>query len=202
MDKELTLRPATAGDARRLAHLWTITFPDKFGPILGDKAERIIFDWLRLSERHLQTTTVAEIEGMVAGYIVLETASAPRPDSGRWLWHALQLHNGIFGALRAFVLMVLIDNNRTLAPDEVYIEMLGVAPAWRGEGLAARLITHAESVARTKQATRLCLSVVSDNEIALNLYTKMGFKTTLTRQSRTLKWITGHSQYFEMSKPL
>lgn len=104
MSSEIILRPATFDDAQVLAQLWAGTFPDKFGPILGDKAERVLCDWLRLSERHLQTTTLAEIGEAVAGFMVLETPSAPRTDDGRWMWHALQLNNGIFGALRGMLL--------------------------------------------------------------------------------------------------
>jgi len=70
MNNTVTLRPAAPTDINALARLWVVTFPDKFGPTLGDKAERIICDWLRLSERHLETTTVAEINGVVAGYII------------------------------------------------------------------------------------------------------------------------------------
>ena len=196
------LRPATAADAERLAHLWVVTFPDKFGPILGRSAERVICDWLRLSQRHLQTTTLIEVDRMVAGYIVLETPSSPRQDNGRWLWRALQLHNGIFGALRGFVLMALIDHHRHAKDDEVYIEMLGVAPNWRGQGLARKLITHAQDVARAEGANALTLDVVSDNTVAIGLYEQMGFVITMERQSRVLYWITGHQRYLEMVKHL
>jgi len=202
MNNEVTLRQATPADIKSLARLWVATFPDKFGPILGDQAERVICDWLRLSKRHLQTTTVAEVNGVVTGYIILDTPSAPHPDNGRWLWQALQLHNGIFGALQSFILMVLININRRPDKNESYIEMLGVAPAWRGEGLAAQLLNHAETVARREGAVQLTLNVVNDNTVAINLYKKMGFEITLTQQSRALKWITGHSGYYEMTKKI
>jgi ribosomal protein S18 acetylase RimI-like enzyme len=202
MNNTVVLRPAVPIDIDALARLWVATFPDKFGPTLGDKAERIICDWLRLSERHLETTTVAEINGIVTGYIILDTPSAPTPDSGRWLWHAIQLHNGIFGALRSFVLMVLINDNHKPRSDEVYIEMLGVAPAWRGEGLAAKLLSHAETVAGEEGAAKLTLTVVSGNKAAITLYKKHGFETTHKKQSRILKWITGYSSYYQMVKQL
>lgn len=198
----MILRPATPNDISALARLWVVTFPDKFGPTLGDKAERIICDWLRLSERHLETTTVADINGMVAGYIILETPSSPTPDNGRWLWHAIQLHNGIFGALRSFMLMVLINDNRKPDSNEVYIEMLGVAPAWRGEGVAAKLLSHAEAVAREETVAKLTLTVVSGNEAAITLYKKCGFEATQKKQNRALKWVTGHSGYYQMIKQL
>lgn len=202
MSQEITLRPATLDDAKVLAQLWAATFPDKFGPILGDKAERVLCDWLRLSQRHLQTTTVAEIQEAVIGFIVLETPLAPRADDGRWLWHALQLNNGIFGALRGMLLMLLVDNDRQLSANEVYIEMLGVDQAWRGLGVARCLIEHAEGVVRQQGLNQLALAVVSDNTSALQLYEKMGFTIRAERRSRLLKWVTGHSGYYEMAKQL
>jgi ribosomal protein S18 acetylase RimI-like enzyme len=202
MTEEITLRPATLADAKVLAQLWVATFPDKFGPVLGKKAEPVLCDWLRLSERHLQTTTIAEIEGDVIGFIVLETPAAPRADDGRWLWHALQLNNGIFGALRGMLLMLLIDTNYQLNEDEGYIEMLGVDPAWRGQGVARHLITQAEAIACQQDLSQLTLVVVSDNTPAIHLYEKMGFAINSERRSRLLKWITGHPGYYEMVKYL
>ena len=202
MVEEITLRPAVLADAGELARLWVATFPDKFGPILGDKAEPVLCDWLRLSERHLQTTTVAEINGLVIGFIVLETAAAPRADDGRWLWHALQLNNGILGALRGMVLMLLVDYDHQLGKDEIYIELLGVDPDWRGQGVAHHLIAHAEAVARRQNATQLALAVVSENTPAIHLYEKIGFTIQAERRSRLLKWVTGHSGYYEMAKKL
>jgi ribosomal protein S18 acetylase RimI-like enzyme len=202
MGEEITLRPAILADAKILARLWLAAFPDKFGPVLGYKAERVLCDWLRLSERHLQTTIVAEIKGEVIGFIVLETPAAPHADDGRWLWHALQLNNGLFGALRGMLLMLLIDNDHRLKNNEAYIEMLGVDSAWRGQGVAQHLVAHAEAVARQQSLSQLTLAVVIDNTPALHLYEKMGFSTQTERRSWLLKWITGHPGYYEMSKPL
>lgn len=202
MSQEITLRPATLADAKVLAQLWAATFPDKFGPILGDKAERVLWDWLRLSQRHLQTTTIAQVEEAVVGYIVLETPLAPHADDGRWLWHALQLNNGIFGALRGLLLMLLINKNRPVSQDEAYIEMLGVDCAWRGQGVARCLVRHAEATVHQQGLTRLTLAVVTDNLPAIQCYKKMGFTICAEQHSRPLRWITGHSGYYEMTKEL
>jgi len=197
---QVTLRPATLADANVLARLWAVVFADKFGPILGDKTEPVLCDWLRLSQRHLQTTTLAEIEDAVVGFIVLETPSAPPPDDGRWLWHALQLHHGLIGALRALLLLLFVDNDHKLDKDEVYIEMLGVDPAWHGRGVASHLLHHAECVAQAEQTPHLTLNVVIDNRPALHLYKKCGFMIHAKKQSRILQWITGHAGYYEMTK--
>ena len=203
MTEAIKLRPAALADARRLAQLWAITFPDKFKLALGKKAEVVLYDWLRLSQRHLQTTTVAEIDELIVGFIVLETPGAPPVDDGRWLWHALQLNNGLLGALRGLLIMLLIDDHRRLGADEVYIEMLGVDPAWRGQGVARQLILHAETVADAHHTGRLTLNVMSDNRPAIHLYQKMGFKKAKPeKENLLLKWVTGHSGYYEMAKQL
>jgi ribosomal protein S18 acetylase RimI-like enzyme len=202
MPDEIILRPAKLNDAQRLAELWVAAFPDKFGPILGEKAELVLCDWLRLSQRHLQTTTLAEVNGCIVGFIVLETPLAPNLDDGRWLWHALQLHHGILGALRGLLLMLLVNTNHRPGAEELYIEMLGVDQTWRGLGIASHLMCHAETIARQQKLAHLALAVVSDNCPAIELYEKLGFKITLQRQSRLLKWITGHPGYYEMVKEL
>lgn len=198
----IELRQAQESDAESLARLWATVFPDKFGPVLGQNAERVLCDWFRLSRRHLPTTTLAEIEGRLAGFIVLETAGAPAPDDGRWLWHALQLHYGLLGALRGLLLMWLIDQQHRPGPAEVYIEMLGVDPAHQGQGLAHRLLCHAEAVAQQQQARQLSLSVVIDNAPALHLYHKLGFSITGQHLSRPLRWVTGHAGVYLMVKEL
>jgi ribosomal protein S18 acetylase RimI-like enzyme len=100
------------------------------------------------------------------------------------------------------MMMILIDNNYEPGDDEVYIEMLGVDPGWRGRGLGTRLVRHAETVARQIQASRLTLNVTCDNAPAIRLYHKLGFEIKLACQNRALKWMTGHRGYYEMIKQL
>ena len=98
--------------------------------------------------------------------------------------------------------MLLIDNDHQVNGDEIYIEMLGVDPAWRGQGVARHLIIHAETIACGQGLNQVALAVVSDNTPAIPLYEKMGFTISAERRSRLLKWITGHSGYCEMVKQL
>jgi ribosomal protein S18 acetylase RimI-like enzyme len=202
MTGEIVLRPATPADAKTLACLWMTTFPDKFGPIFGEQGEQILHDWFCLSQRHIETTTLLEVDGLVVGFIVLETASAPQVDSGRWLWHAIQLHNGIFGAVRSFMMMVLLDRDYQPGQDEVYIELLGVDPAWRGRGFGRQLLAHAEATAWAERVGQLTLNVVCDNAPAIALYRKLSFEVAGEYQSKILKWLTGHRGYYKMVKRL
>ncbi|MCB0192492.1 MAG: GNAT family N-acetyltransferase [Anaerolineae bacterium] len=202
MIDQVRLRSATRADTATIAHLWVDTFPDKFGPILGDKAEPILYDWLRLSESYLSTTTVAEVSGVVGGFIALKSPSSETPNNGRWFWHALQLHQSVGQAAWSFFKMSLLDSRRPVQNDEVYIEMLGVTPSWRGCGLASRLIRHAEDVAQRETVKKLSLNVVCDNATAIEVYHKLGFEMKRRMQSPGLTLLTGHQGYYEMVKYL
>lgn len=98
--------------------------------------------------------------------------------------------------------MVLIDTNHRCTADEIYIEMLGVAPEWRGRGVARRLMRHASAMAQLKQMRRLTLEVASDNRPAIGLYRKMGFEIQSDHRSRLLNWITGHPGFYQMEKQI
>ena len=202
MHNEVTLRPANVADTSRLAHLWATIFADKFGPILGRNTVPVLHDWFSFSQRHIQTTTMAECKGTTVGFMVLETPTSPPPDDGRWLWHALQRHNGILGALRGFCLLLLIDNEHQLGDDEVYIEMLGVDPHWQGQGVAQQLLHHAETIAQQHRVRELTLNVLSGNTPALSLYQKMNFTIRSENRNRVLKWLTGHNGVYEMVKQI
>jgi len=52
---------------------------------------------------------------------------------------------------------------------------LAVADAFRGQGVGTALITRVLDVARERGLTRVCLTVVTDNEVAKRLYKKHGF---------------------------
>ena len=201
MIEQITIRRATRIDTEKIAQLWVDTFPDKFGPILGSKAQSIIYDWLRLSEHHIHTTIVAEISGEVGGFMSLKSLSNAKLDNGdRWFWHALQLHQNVWQAAWSFIKMSLIDSHRPVQNDEMHIEMLGVAQSWRGHGLAGQLIQQAESIAKSESLKKLTLNVVCDNATAIKVYHKFGFEVQHRQQSPSLAFLTGYREYYEMVK--
>lgn len=202
MIEPIIIRAATRADTAAIAHLWVSTFPDKFGPILGDKAEPILYDYLRLSEHHVQTTTVAESLDEVVGFMALKRPSSTHFNGGRWLWHALHLHQNRWESAWSFLKMGLVDNRRRVEANEVYIEMLGVAAVWRGRGLARRLLQHAEQVALVEAVQQISLNVVCDNAAAIEVYHKLGFELKRQQSSHILAMLTGHRGFYEMVKPI
>ena len=70
------------------------------------------------------------------------------------------------------------ESTEPLAPDEAHLRMLGVAPAYRGRGIARRLVVACIDVARTRGKRRLTLETAPVMTAAQQLYTSMGFAST------------------------
>jgi len=60
--------------------------------------------------------------------------------------------------------------------DTCYIESLAVRKMWRRLGLGERLIRKSLDECIVKGAKKAALEVATDNEVAINLYKKLGFK--------------------------
>ena len=57
----------------------------------------------------------------------------------------------------------------------VNVHDLAVLEAWRGRGIAARLLDEVTQIARQRGACKLTLEVLSGNQAALRLYNRCGF---------------------------
>lgn len=58
---------------------------------------------------------------------------------------------------------------------EAFIDALYVKDEYRNKGVATSLIKEAKQYAIKKEAKKISINVISDNEIALKLYYKLGF---------------------------
>lgn len=65
--------------------------------------------------------------------------------------------------------------------EDAEILTLGVAPAWRRQGIAHELLADFFARARQAGATRVVLEVAADNAAALALYQSLGFARQGTR---------------------
>lgn len=63
--------------------------------------------------------------------------------------------------------------------DEYYITNLAVFEAYRGQGIASKLMLQAEENARKAGLNKMSLFVEIDNENAIKLYEKLGYQITL-----------------------
>jgi ribosomal protein S18 acetylase RimI-like enzyme len=78
---------------------------------------------------------------------------------------------------------------------------LHVAPERRGQGLGARLLAHAEMLARARGVPRLVLSTLIDNP-ARRLYTRSGYRVVAERTAAGYAAFTGSPGRVLMEKIL
>jgi len=175
----LSVRRARIGDADAISHVLTSSLGDKLRPAFGAGTERVLsalarHDLTRPGERHF----VAELAGGVVGAVHLALAQAPDPGFAE----RVAAEVGWPRAVRAVVVLSTIAHSR-LAPDEAYVEELGVLPHARRRGAAAALLAACEEEARRAGRARMTLWVTSNNAAAISLYEKQGFHARRRRHS-------------------
>lgn len=111
-----------------------------------------------------------EIQDIIAGHMA---AGRFRPE----LWHAIYAGDEPVGV------MLL---NEVAANDALELVYLGLAPLWRGRGLAQRLVRYALGQAQRHGRSRMILAVDERNEPALGLYRKLGFRITGRKRAMVL----------------
>jgi mycothiol synthase len=105
------------------------------------------------------------IEDVIAGH-----QAAGQFEAG--MWYALRAGDDPVGV------MLL---NLSAEGDAVELVYLGLAPRWRGQGLARKLLEHGLWAGRSRGATRMVLAVDDGNQPALALYGAMKFTATTQR---------------------
>jgi len=94
-----------------------------------------------------------------------------------------ELQNELIGYLLA------IGGNAKRNRHSAYL-VIGIKENYRGKGIGTQLLKNVEIWARNNQMTRLELTVVTKNEVALTLYKKHGFEIEGTK--RNSLYISGH----------
>jgi ribosomal protein S18 acetylase RimI-like enzyme len=192
------VRRARPADAGAIAHVLTESLGDKLRPAYGRRMEQVLealarHDLTRPGERHF----VAEIGGVVVGAVHLALSQEPDPGFSE----RVAAEIGWLGTLRALVVLSTIAHSR-LAPDEAYVEELGVLPSARRRGVGAALLAACEDEARRHARRRMTLWVTSDNRAAISLYERNGFRMRRRRRSLGARLLMGIPGTLLMEKAL
>jgi ribosomal-protein-alanine N-acetyltransferase len=121
----------------------------------------------------LLAATAAETPAMAAAH-ALAFAASWREDE----FEDLLEGEGIYGFLAADGEEPLGVILCRIAADEVEVLTVGVPPAARRNGVARALMTAALGVARQHKAAQAFLEVAVDNDAAIALYQRLGFRRT------------------------
>lgn len=96
-----------------------------------------------------------------------------------------------------------IDGFRNLSADRVMVlHLLMVRPAMSGKGIAAQLVAHAITLAKSKQCRALRLDTGTQNIPAVSLYQKMGFEIKAHAPMQVGGAIAHKSHLFFRAPPL
>ncbi len=190
--EQFTVRLAEPEEDSAIAALVVEGFLDKFRSIYGrrmDRSLKIMEKWISLEHASGGVTSLV-IEGYsateLAGSVGVRTAESREDVFARGLWRIFTRN---LGFARTVWASTLLSYPRYSSPSsEAYVERLVVSPAFRRQGMARRLLSAAEDLARDSGKTTIGLHVSANNLPALRLYENEGYEEV----SRQRSYLTGH----------
>ena len=156
-------------------------------------------DLRRLFRDSVDTTSCfsALVDGQFAGLLTFRTDSQE-------FYHlstvALFTQFSPLRAIRMLLnLLLLADGTKA---DEFVVDSLAVDPSSRGRGVGTALLRKAEERARSMGKRTMSLGVIGDNEGAIRLYERLGYRRTQTWNGYLVRLATGSAAVHRMEKPL
>src|SRR5215212_3820538 len=190
--EQFTVRLAGPEEDLAIAALVVEGFLDKFRPVFGrrmDRSVKIMEKWITLEHSSGGITSLV-IEGFAAGEIAgsvgVRAADSREDVLARGLWRTLSRNLGFPRAVWATTLLSYPRYSPTSS--EAYIERLVVSPDFRRQGMARRLLSAAEDLARDAGKQTVGLHVSGNNLAACRLYEGEGYEEV----SRQRSLLTGH----------
>ena len=168
-----------------------------------DRALKVMERWVALEHASGGVRSL-----VVEGYATSEIAAsvgirmeASREDVlARGLWRALTRNLGFPRAVWATTL--LSYPRYSSQTSEAYIERLVVSPSFRRQGMARRLLSAAEDLARDRGNTTVGLHVTGDNLSALRLYESEGYKEISRQRSLITAYFLNIREWLYLKKEL
>lgn len=204
--EQFTVRFAEPEDDPAIAALVVEGFLDKFRPVFGNRMDRslkIMERWVALEHASGGVTTLV-VEGYaptdLAGSIGIRTEASREDVLARGLWRALTRNLGFPRAVWATTL--LSYPRYSSVPKEAYVERLVVSPSFRRQGMARRLLSAAEDLARDRGKETVGLHVTGDNLSALRLYESEGYREVSRQRSLITAYFLNTREWLYLKKEL
>ena len=203
---QFTVRFAEPEDDPAIAALVVEGFLDKFRPVFGSKMDRsleVMERWVDLEHASGGVTSLV-VEGYatseLAGSVGIRTEASREDVLARGLWKALTRKLGFPRAVWATTL--LSYPRYSSEPSEAYVERLVVSPSFRRQGMARRLLSAAEDLARNGGKQTVGLHVTGDNLRALRLYESEGYKEVSRQRSLITAYFLDIREWLFLKKEL
>ncbi len=159
-------------DAPAVARVVARAFKDKFNPAFGteDIAIRALTPYIAAEmTRRGNHVFVATVGDVIVGSVSVSTQKSIVSGVAGMFYQAI----GFWNTVRAIVVLSFLSDPAP-APDEAYVEVLGVAPEYQRRGVGRALMVAAEEMARSLHKQRLTLYVTANNRAAQTLYLSRG----------------------------
>jgi ribosomal protein S18 acetylase RimI-like enzyme len=185
--EQFTVRLARYDDEQAIAALVVEGFMDQFRHVFGGKMDRslkVMEKWISLEHvsggvRSLVVEGYTDTE--IAGSVGVRTEASREDILARGLWTALTRNLGILRAVWATILLSYPTYSSVAS--EAYIERLVISPSFRRQGMARRLLSAAEDLARDAGKKTVGLHVTGSNLGALRLYEAEGYAVVSRQRS-------------------
>jgi len=204
--EQFTVRFAEPEDDPAIAALVVEGFLGQFRPVFGSRMDRslkVMERWVDLEHASGGVTSLV-VEGYatseLAGSVGLRTEASGEDVLARGLWRALTRN---LGFPRAVWATTLLSYPRYCSkPSEAYVERLVVSPSFRRQGMARRLLSAAEDLARDRGKETIGLHVSGDNLRALRLYESEGYKEVARQRSLITAYFLDIREWLYLTKEL
>jgi len=204
--EQFTVRFAEPEDDPAIAALVVEGFLDKFRPVFGSKMDRsleVMERWVNLEHASGGVTSLV-VEGYatseLAGSVGIRTEASREDVLARGLWKELTRNLGFPRAVWATTL--LSYPRYSSESSEAYVERLVVSPSFRRQGMARRLLSAAEELARDRGKATVGLHVTGDNLRALRLYESEGYKEVSRQRSLITAYFLDIREWLFLKKEL
>lgn len=181
----ITLQPGFPPSGRdTAARLYYAAFGAKLGVLMGHDGRGERFFARVLDPSH--AISALGPDGALLGFAGFKTESGAFAGGGL---RDLAAVYGWFGALWRAPLLALLE--RDLAPGQLLMDGIAVAPDARGLGIGTRLLAAVIEEARGRGRTEVRLDVVDTNPRARALYERFGFKPVGSEHLGPLRHLFG-----------
>ena len=204
--EQFTVRFAEPEDDPAIAALVVEGFLDKFRPVFGSRVDRslkVMERWVALEHASGGVTSLV-VEGYatseLAGSVGIRTEASREDVLARGLWKALTRNLGFPRAVWATTL--LSYPRYSSQPAEAYVERLVISPSFRRQGMARRLLSAAEDLARDHGKETVGLHVTAENLRALRLYESGGYREVSRQRSLITAYFLDIREWLYLKKEL
>ena len=98
--------------------------------------------------------------------------------------------------------LILLAFEDAVGADEFHIDLVAVGPSSRGMGIGTALMLKAEEKAESTGKHAMSLGVIAENEGAIRLYERLGYRTTRTWRGFLVRLAARSEEVRRMEKPI